>query len=358
MLNLVSVCDQDGNKIDTEAFGLAFEFNLMDYILDNALQTSDATNQKHFAKLDGSVITSTARDNSSTQNRDAIGHEPMIQVVLKDTKNNAVVDVRYFKIQWIDDIPEPNIDNYGQLEEFTEDYECGVTLTESVLEEKVNAIYTHANMSRTEFHNSYVLVNSLYVSLEEASKVNPSADATLGTIEDLRDWSDPGQTHNLKWTVDLAQNALTQAEYAAGKKIITAYGIFYHRSNYLNRIVFSVKLTVNAKKMAYKVNKDQTMWRDGARFVNPQVESDPTYGNSAYQTTMILGNFLQGYIDNGQTPANTQALVNYGDVAGFVFDETKLADLAVQTGTDAANWTIVNNGVTLKYKGSPVKPCV
>ena len=350
LLNLVSVCDKDGNKIDTEAFGLAFEFNLMDYILKNQNQTSDATNQKYFATLDGSVISSTARDNATTQNRDAIGREPMIQVVLKDTKNNAVVDVRYFKIQWIDDIPEPNIDNFGQLEEFTEDYTCGVTLAKSILEEKVNAIYTHANMSRREFHNSYWLDNNLYVSLEEASKVNPSSDAKLGTIADLSgNWSNPGLTHNLEWTVDLAQNALTQAEYAAGKKIITAYGIFYNYSNYLNRIVFSVKLTVNAEKMAYKVNKDQTMWRDGARFVNPQVESDPKYGNSAHATTMILGNFLQGYIDNGQTPASTDDLVNYGH-AGFVFDETKLAALAAQTGTNAADWTIKDNGVTLVYK--------
>ena len=345
--DLVSVCDKEGNKIDAEAFGLAFDFKLMDYILKN--YNNDETNQKHFAKLDGSVITSTARDNTTTQNRDAIGREPMIQVVLKDTKNTAVVDVRYFKIQWIDDVPEPNIDNYGQLEEFTKDYTCGATLAMSVLEEEVNALYTHANMSREEFHRSYSLDNNLYVSLEEASKVNPSAEAKLGTIADWYDTSDPGQTHNLLWTVDLAQNALTQAEYAAGKKIITAYGIFKHKSNSLNRIVFSVKLTVNAEKMAYKVNKDQTMWRDGARFVNPQVESDPTYGNSAYATTMILGNFLQGYIDNGQTPASTDDLVNYGD-AGFVFDETKLAALAAQTGTDAADWTIVNNGVTLKYK--------
>ena len=344
LMTLVSVCDKDGNKIDAAAFGLAFEFNKMDYILKNHNATIDATNQKFFAKLDGSKVVSTARDNTTTQNRDAIGREPMFQVVLKDTNNNKVVDVRYFKIQWTD---KNETKTYGEIANFTKPYVCASDVENLILEEKVNAIYTWADMSREEFHNSWTLDNNLYATEAAAKDVNATAVATLGTVTDLVDWADPGQTHNLKWTLNTTGNAMTQAEYAAGKKDVVAWGYFVSKTNPLSRIVFSVKLTMTIDKMKLVVNKDQTMWRDGARFVNPQLETNADYGTPAGKaTTMILGNFLQGYINAGQTPANTPALVNYG-APKFVFDDTKLAQLP---GT---GWNVTDDGIILR-KGTEI----
>ena len=120
----------------------------MDYTLENEGSTTDATNQKHFAKLkDGHILVSTARDGQTEKNRDAIGRQPMVQVVLKDVrdpKNVKVVDVRYFKIKWVD---KTIADNYGELEDFTAAYECGAAVRNLIVnEEGMNGLYTKYNM--------------------------------------------------------------------------------------------------------------------------------------------------------------------------------------------------------------------
>lgn len=354
LLSLVEVCDKDNTLYDMEKYGLAFEFHVMDYKLENLNSTTDDTNQKHFAKLkeDGHTLVSTARNNTSLKNRDAIGRQPMIQAVLKDVRDAnkvKVVDVRYFKIKWIDKI---EVKTYGELDAFEDAYKCSEDVSQRVLEQKMNALYTEYNMSRDEFHNKYTLNTTLFASEEEAKKENGTVAANLGRIADQADASGAGQTHNLLWTISTANNAATQAEYEAGKKVITAWGYFVDKVNPKNRIVFSIKLTLNLTKMAYAegMGKDQTMWKNGARFINPQLESDGTYGNTAFKTTQILGNFLKGYMKNGVTPATIDDLVNYGDEAVFVFDEGKLEALATSTSTAKTDWTITDEGLTLNYK--------
>lgn len=348
LLSLVEVCDKEGRIYDTAKYGLEFAFNVMDYKLKNEQQTTDATNQKFFAKLtDDHTLVSTARDNTTTKNRDAIGRQPMIQAVLKDVKNNKVVDVRYFKIKWIDKI---DIKTYEKgLGAFTTGYKCEGDVSQIITEQTINDVYTTYNMSRDEFHNKYALNSTLFASEGEAKKENGAATAKLGTIIDLQDATQAGQTHNLKWNISTVQNKATQAEYAAGKKVIEAWGYFQDKVNPKSRIVFSVKLTLNLTKMTYAsdVNKDQTMWKDDARYINPQLDTDETYGIHAYATTQIMGNFLKGYTKNGQTPSIVETLVNYGDYAEIIFDETKLNTLP---GT-ASNWRITDNGLTLTYKG-------
>ena len=359
---LVLVCDNSasGTVYDEEKYGLDYEFHVMDYILDNSDNTGsavDATNQKHFAKLldDGHRLVSTAR-NGVEQNRDAIGRQPMIQVVLKDVRdpeNVKVVDVRYFKVKWVD---KTVVDNIGQLgETFVRDYLCGSAYSDLILKEEVlNGLYTKYNMSRNEFHASYDLNWSLFATAEDAQKgQNPVG--SLGLIKDLADDGEHGQTHNLQWTINTNDNAATQAEYEKGYKEIVAYGYYKSKTNAESRIVFSLKLKLNIETMDYAkgVGKDQTMWKDGARFVNPQLETDGTYGDDNYETTMILGSFLKGYINDGQTPASVADLININaDDATFVFDESKLGELASATGTQAAGWSISANGRELSYNGT------
>lgn len=355
LLSLVEVCDKEGTIYDMEKYGLAYEFHIMDYKLENLNQTEDETNQKHFAKLkeDGHTLVSTARNNTSLKNRDAIGRQPMIQAVLKDVRDAnkvKVVDVRYFKIKWIDKI---EVKTYGELDAFETAYKCSDDVSQRVLEQKMNALYTEYNMSRDEFHNKYTLNTTLFASEEEAKKENGTAAANLGTVADQADNDQPGQTHNLLWTINTTNNAATQAEYEAGKKVITAWGYFVDKVNPKSRIVFSIKLTLTINKMKYAdgMGKDQTMWNNGARFINPQLESHGTYGNRVFTTTQIMGNFLKGYLKDGQTPATIDDLVNYGDEAVIVFDDAKLEALATSTSTAKTDWTITDDGLTLNYKG-------
>lgn len=355
LLSLVEVCDKEGTLYDMEKYGLAFEFHVMDYKLKNENEAEKETDQKHFAKLneDGHTLVSTARDNTTTGNRDAIGRQPMIQAVLKDVrdpKQEKVVDVRYFKIQWIDKI---DVKTYGQLDAFEKPYACCEDVKDlRVLEENMNKLYATYDMSRDEFHNKYTLHSGLFESEAEAMKENGTVAAKFGTIADQPDAGGAGQTHNLLWTINTTQNAATQAEYEAGRKEITAWGYYEDKVNPKSRIIFSVKLTLKLTRMAYAdgVGKDQTMWKEGARFINPQLESDETYGNASFATTQILGNFLKGYLKNGATPATIDDLVNYGDVTSIVFDEAKLGALAEATSTAKDDWKITNDGLTLNYK--------
>lgn len=346
----VEVCDQHGrsySKDEAAKYGLEFSFNVMDYKLKNEQQTTDATNQKHFAKLaeDGYTLVSTARDNQTTKNRDAIGRQPMIQAVLKDTKNNKVVDVRYFKIKWTDEIKITKIEK--PLGVFTPDYKCSADVSQIIKEEMINNIYTQCDMSRDEFHNRYKLNTTLFDNEKAVKDEKGTANAKLGTINDLFDATEDGQTHNLKWTISTAQNAATQGEYEAGEKKITAWGYFQDKVNPKSRIIFSVELIMPITKLAYTAGKDATMWKDGARFINPQLDTDDTYGIPAnYATTQFIGSFLKGYIKNGQTPSTIEDLVNYTDEAVIVFDETKLNTLP---GTK--QWTISDKGLTLSYGG-------
>lgn len=362
LYSLVEVCDKNGNVYDLSKYGLGFEFNLMDYKLKNENATTDATNQKHFAKLtDGHILTSTARDGQTAGNRDAIGKEPMIQVVLADTSdaaNKKIVDVRYFKVQWTD---KDVIDPYGPLADvFTATYVCDGSVDQIIKEEKVNAIYTKYDMTRSEFHNAYDLNTSLFATYEAAAAGNPST-ASLGTITDEADWADPGQTHNLKWTINTKDNHATQAEYEAGEKTITAYGYFQSKTNPNSRIVFSITLKLTIPHMGYAdgMGKDQTMWKNGARTVNPQLYSDATYGNKSYQNTMILGSLLKGYIKDGKTPGAISDLVNdITETSKFVFDGSKIDNLvkavnaAHGVSTTALDWTVDVTGLMLYYKGT------
>ena len=349
--DLVDVCDRRGTRYDIEKYGLRFEFKLMDYKLKNENTTSDATNQKHFAKFkdaDNTVLVSTSRD-GQLQNRDAIGRQPLVQVVLKDYSDEAnpkVVDVRYFKIKWVD--KNENLD-YGKLGDLAaQTYECGKKMKWNVLEEDVNKLFAAMNMSKPEFQNTYSLNTSLYNSIEDAK--NGTSNSDLGSIGWRSDNSNPGQTRNIQWSFNTANTGVkaTQDDYAAGYKSITAYGYFYRNDNTNAKILFKLTAKMNITKMGYKdgVVKDQTMWKNGLRYVNPQLDSDPVYGTPHYGTTTMLGNFLKGYMNNGASPANVSDLVKfykYTSDVKFVFDKDALAEMS-------SKWIVSTDGTTLSYE--------
>ena len=351
LMTLVEVCDNAGNHYDPKAYGLEFRFSELPYQLLNQNSATDFTDQQHFAKLNGSVLTSTARDGVTEKNRDAIGRQPAIQVVLFDKVNNKTVDVKYFKIQWVENTPDApqinvNVKEFpGFFGEYTAEYTCGNMISELVLEEKVNKLYTIAGtngLSRDEFHNTYALANGLYTSLDEIKKESPVAVNTLGIVEELPDNSGAGETWNYKWYFNDAQ-FLTMAEYLEGKKVITAYGYFYKMNKTTERIAFKLQYTLTVERfgLGNGYNRDQVMWKDGMRHVNPALESDGVYGKTQKSTTMIIGSLLQGYIKDGQTPTDASVMINKnGAVAKFVFDE----DVVATWGND---WTVSADGSKL-----------
>ncbi|MCD8302807.1 MAG: hypothetical protein LUC44_07295, partial [Prevotellaceae bacterium] len=350
---LVMVCGHDGEQYDLNNYNLAFEFHLMDYYLDNEGSTTDATNQKLFAKLadDGYTLYSTARDNETTKNRDAISKEPVIQVVLKDVANGTVVDVRYFKIRWIDKISTVN---YGQLcDDFTETYVCGKPYEETIGEKALNDLYTYCKMSKTEFHTYYTLDTSLYASPDDATN-RTNVETELGTIEDLVDGSGSGTTHNLKWSFNATNTKFkaSQADYAAGFKTVVAYGCFYSNSNDNDRIIFSVTVTLTISKMELADTHNGTMWKDNVLAKAATLEgTGQTYGlDEGYETTMLLANLLQAYSSNPSlvwdlgkfNPANSD-LVYDDDGIYFEFNSSTF------TFGDYTYGCVNNDYTVLKY---------
>ena len=365
MIKLVEVCDKQGSIYDLDKFGLKFEFHLMDYKLKNELQTVDATNQIHFGKLleDGHTLVATSRDGKEG-NRDAIGRQPMIQAVLKDVndpKNVKVIDVRYFKIKWIDEIVAKE---YGALtKDFTENYSCGNTYDFIVKEEAVNKVYASENMSRDEFHSVYYPDSHLYPTVKDAT--NGTNQLANTNFSDLSDWWSAGQTHNMKWTYDVTNFKATQAEYEAGKAVRTVYGVFYKNSNRNSKIIFSLTAVLKINKMAYAdgLNYGQEQWAPAgltmanglsnaskARTINPALRSDAAYGTANFTDAQIIGDLKAGYINNGQVPATVAALVKNAENVNLIFDEARLSEVASATNTKTADWTVANNGYELKYK--------
>ena len=354
LMTLVEVCDNAGKHYDPAAYGLEFKFKVMDYLLQNENDATDATNQWYFAKLDEetkTILTSTARDNETEKNRDAIGRQPMIQVVLFDKINNKTVDVKYFKIKWVantPDAPSVTVKDFGELGAFTEAYGCSISVQKRVLEQTVNALYTFAGtsgMSRDEFHQTYELVPGLYASLAEINKANPDPLNTVDTFVEQPDNSGAGQTWNYLYTINTAGHKMSIDEYLAGKKEFTVYGYFRNKINSNERIAFALKFTLTINKMGLDgYNLDQTMWANDLRHINPALETDANLGNATYATTQIVGSLLEGYIKNGQTPGDVIEMMKKvnGNTpnAKFVFDEKVVA-------TWGEGWTVSADGSTL-----------
>ena len=363
---LVEVCDQKGSIYDLDKFGLKFEFHLMDYKLKNK-ENTDATNQIYFGKLleDGHTLVATSRD-GKVGNRDAIGRQPMIQAVLKDVndpKNVKVVDVRYFKVKWTDVLVTKN---YGALtEDFSRNYSCGESYDFIVEEEAVNKLYASEDMSRDEFHTVYTPSKELYPTAEDAAAGENAYDPEKTSFADVSDWKDPGQTHNMKWSLNIEDFKATQAEYEAGKAVRTVYGVFYKNSNPNSKIIFSLTAVLKINKMAYAdgLNYSQEQWAPAgltmanglsnaskARTINPALRSDATYGTANFTDAQIIGDLKAGYINNGQVPATVADLVKNAQKVNLIFDEARLSEVASATNTKTADWTVANSGYELKYK--------
>ena len=206
----------------------------------------------------------------------------------------------------------------------------------------------------------------MYTTEEDAAADENAYSTSKTSLADVHDWYDPGQTHNMKWSLNIADFKATQAEYEAGKAVRTVYGVFYKNSNRNSKIIFSLTAVLKINKMAYAdgLNYGQEQWAPAgltmanglsnaskARTINPALRSDATYGTAAsFTDAQIIGDLKAGYINNGQVPATVAALVKNAENVNLIFDEARLSEVASATNTKTADWTVANNGYELKYK--------
>lgn len=345
---LVNICNKEGKSFAANDYGLAFEFNLVDYNLRN--NGEEKTNQKDFAKITDGVITSQAR-NGEPNNRSAIGREPMIQIILRNTANKEVVDVRYMKIQWTG---INSVEELGILQQVADKFDltsCSKQYISTVGTQEMNdKIYAKLNISKEEFHRNYWLEDRVYASPEAAK--NHQASHNLGHISQI--YAGGSQTTwNLQWALPIEANPITKEEYEAGKAKRTVYGRYLKgTADQLEMVIFGIELDLAITKMAFNAGYNQSYWNSGSVLsntnkdktfqVNPSLTDDQTYGIQNFYDCQMIASILKGYNKNEGTLSTALDLVKNANSARFVFDAARIKE------TLGNGWYVSDNGETLK----------
>ena len=200
LLTLVTGCYVDATdgaveitKEELTAAGLEFRFALptKPYVLGE-----NESDQQQFATIAGSTMTSKLPD-GTTNNQAAIDKTPVVRVELVDVNNkDAVVDVRYFKIQWVRKTIAP-ID-LGPIYTFEYKLGCNEFQGKFLWNQMVNLVLAkigNTGMSQDEFLATYTVPTISTV--EKGSKeyyyheVGTVATALADGVEFVYNFDDP-----------------------------------------------------------------------------------------------------------------------------------------------------------------------
>lgn len=200
LLTLVTGCYVDATdgaveikKDELTAAGLEFRFALptKPYVLG-----TNESDQQQFATIAGTTMTSKLPD-GTTNNQAAIDKTPVVRVELVDVNNdNAVVDVRYFKIQWVRKTIAP-ID-LGVIYTFEYTLGCNEFQGKFLWNQMVNEVLAkigETGMSQDEFLATYT--TPTIKTVEKGSKeyyyheVGTVATALANGVEFVYNFDDP-----------------------------------------------------------------------------------------------------------------------------------------------------------------------
>lgn len=394
--SLDDVCDTNGKLVDYKSYGLKFEHNVVEYNVWNKNQTTDATNQAKYAKITvdengDDILSSCAADGTITDgnNRDAIGKTPVIQVVLKDTVNNQVVDVRFYRIEWTRENHELKI--YKDLS-FDFDWGCGNVYGSKIMEAEVNKFYAwvaEGGIDQQTFHALYEFDETLYGTVDAAKKSDQ--DKAVGTVKDNWSAMQSTQAHNIKFDFS-ASEKLTKSLYDGNAVVREGYIAVKDRVH--GDVVFIIPIKANitypGPKIAAGATYNQSAWnfQGGSseaysldnikKYVssNATLTTNTTYGSAAgFTDAQFINDLLNNYTINGQAPqTDKELLVNVYKVANdgagvekvavadsvkIIFDEARLKDLMPgdltwkKDGKTVDAWTLSADKQTLYYKDTP-----
>ena len=345
---LTTVCDHNGNVVNYESYGLKFEYNLMKcYWVLNEGNTTDATNQQLYATINDGVVASTAPGVTGA-NRAAIGKSPVVQIVLRDTKNNAVVDVRYIMIQWVEkDVETIVLDNINKQTT----WDCGEIATCKIGEAELNKLAAQLNLETvTEFSSRFTVASDL---VDKDGK-------KIGTVDKKENGEAAGQIDNILVTFETPM-IMTKELYEGGSVTYTGYIFIQSKTEPLQYKVPVVLTATFDKSRQLALDKayveNPKYWKgerpDINRYVvaNPTLEANDTKGYTlaaGFHDTQILYNLLNAYLKGTSAPKDVENLVLNlqkadGDNARFVFDEERVPEVL---GTD---WSVSADGTTLLH---------
>ena len=204
-------------KETLKSYGLTFRFAIPTtaYGAPNPNDVDHYTNQQRFATVDPVTgIVSSKLPDGVTDNRACVGKEPIVRIMLVDTLNNKLVDERYMKIKWVEQLKKPvTLETYKTT---TILKPCDVNISGGINWEwfitKVYAIAEANGLSQQTFETVYNVRNAVVTS------VTPNYNSVVG-VDVLSPVAAPGAptvqiTTNERGDALIADWSLTPQEIA------------------------------------------------------------------------------------------------------------------------------------------------
>lgn len=285
-------------KLKSYGFDVAFSIAKGKY----EPNTEDKTNQQAFAKLDGTTLTPIVPTGAG-DNQASIGKEPIIHILLVDTKNNTVVDSRYVKIQYTKEKMTPLPFTVAT---FNENLSCKdsyvFTVTWQQMMDNALSKYPTNGISKHDFLAIYGKHAS-----EKVVTVDGVKNTTLvNNITDYVELGDNDQaTPVMSFTLTNAEiGALAQTKTKAYVVTLT-----YTDPKGLNPdvvITFNVNITNNIASPTLGAT-DATKWVDETMLLYPIPYGTQGVSVANYNTNILQGRsnpLVKGLLDCGEWSFN------------------------------------------------------
>lgn len=272
LLTLVTGCYVDATdgaveikKDELTAAGLEFRFALptKPYVLG-----TNESDQQQFATIAGTTMTSKLPD-GTTNNQAAIDKTPVVRVELVDVNNdNAVVDVRYFKIQWVRKTIAP-ID-LGVIYTFEYTLGCNEFQGKFLWNQMVNEVLAkigETGMSQDEFLATYTVPTIKTV--EKGSKeyyyheVGTVATALANGVEFVYNFDDPvdESAAAFTWRLTVDQIGDVIDDLLADKEVKYVVNVTIPAQNsYQGSVNFAFEVKVALPKLPEIYGYDSSFW--------------------------------------------------------------------------------------------------
>ena len=214
LLSMVTSCiaRQTGNgvkEISKESlrdYGYAFRFELPAEFHKGTEETNEQ-DFIYFVDNNKTVVASKLPDGTQN-NKAAVGRTPIVRAMLMDTVNNHIIDVQWFKLEWVNEImPAEEID-LGTIKEFDYLLNCNGFEGQVTWQEFNNLVIGkigESGMTHEDFGYYYVNSNSLSYEIE-LDETAENFNNAIGTI--TINWPAaevPQTTTILKWHLTVAE---------------------------------------------------------------------------------------------------------------------------------------------------------
>lgn len=383
LLTLVTGCyvDAEDNrheitKDELKAAGLEFRFALptKPYVLG-----TNESDQQQFATIsntDGAWTMTSKLPDGTTNNQAAIDKTPVVRVELVDVNNdNAVVDVRYFKIQWVRKTIAP-ID-LGVIYHFDYTLDCAKDFKgEFSWKEMVNLVLgmiPDTGMSQDEFLETYTVptISTVEKNTEEyyTHKLGTVATTLANGVEFVYNFDDPvdESAAAFTWRMTIEQVGNVIDKLVAGEEVKYVVNVTIPAKNSYQGSVnfaFDVNVTLPVLPSIYGYNTPHWVSKGELANVYP-IQYDPNgtydmYGNKI-TTCAYLFDFARLFSDDkvvkemlecGQWDvqfAAVQPTENYGSGATTVPSADESGHSLMLNKTQQAAWLSVNQDETPWY---------